>query len=285
MNTAQVSIELVLAGLLAMCAFILPFFPGADLNSDLVQSEALIGILGMAYLLGVIFDKLADTILHPMEHILRLQQADEYLNDHPEFKGKDPFPQNRLEFNLRKSKDGRLDWMNTLKSRIRTTRELAVLGLPAAMGIAIYQSPALLWIYIPVLLNLFFFITAVYLESISSDAGRKTQLWQIKRIKTHDLSRKVSKRKVELLLAERQARKIFIPYYLLLLISAGTIGLVAVFSPKTSQILVIGVGGLILSMLALWTCQTITRTYLRFIAREMPGYLKEKMSNSEASQK
>ena len=276
MNTAQVSIELVLAGILALCAFVLPFFRGADLNADLLQSEALIGILGLAYLLGVIFDKLADTILHPMEHILRLRQADEYLDDHSDFEGKDAYPQNKLEFNLRKSKDGRLDWMNSLKSRIRTSRELAVLGPPAVMGIVLHQSTAPAWIHIPVALNLLSFILAVFLESITSDEDEKTQRWRIKRKKTHNLSRDELKRKEELKDAVGQARKVSIPYYLLVAVSAYTIWVTAVRNPENTQIPIIGVGGMILSMFALWTCLTITRTYIRFVAREMPAELKEK---------
>jgi hypothetical protein len=259
-----------------LCAFVLPFFPGADLNSDLLQNEALIGVLGLAYLLGVIFDKLADTILHPMEHILRLRQADEYLNDHPKFEGNDPYPQNKLEFNLRKSKDGRLDWMNSLKSRIRTSRELAVLGLPAAMGIVIHQSAASRWIYVPVALNLLSFILAVFLESITSDEDEKKSRWRIKHKKTHNLSRNKAERKDELKSALGQARKVSIPYYLLVVVSVCTIGVTALRNPENTQIPILGAGGLILSLLALWTCLTITVTYIRFVAREMPGYLKEK---------
>lgn len=71
MKTAQVSAELVLAGLLGFYAFVLPFFPGAELNSDLLQNEALVGVLGLAYLLGVIFDKLAEPLLNPGEHYFR----------------------------------------------------------------------------------------------------------------------------------------------------------------------------------------------------------------------
>jgi len=276
MNTAQVSIELVLAGILALCAFVLPFFPDADLNSDLLTSEALVGVLGLAYLLGVIFDKLADAMLQPTEHLLRLKQADEYLCDHPHFKGNDAYPQNKLEFNLRKSKDGRLDWMNSLKSRIRTSRELAVLGLPAAMGIVIHQSAAPQWISIPIALNLLLFIITVWIESNTVDKGSKPSRWQLERTRTHDLSKKEEDRKEELKSAGVQARKTSIPYYLLIAVSTVTIGIIAGLNPENRQIPIIGAGGLILSMLALWTCLTITRTYIRFVAREMPGYLKEK---------
>jgi len=276
MNTAQVSIELVLAGILAISAFVLPFFSGADLNIDLLQNEALIGILGLAYLLGVIFDKLADTILRPMEHILRLKQADKYLEDHPKFTGKDPFPQNNLEFNLRKSKDGRLDWMNSLKSRIRTTRELAVLGLPATMGIVIHQQATQSWMYLPVALNLVFFVVTAWLESNTSDEDSMGKDKHNKEIKTSDLSIDKHARKIQLQHAERRARIASVPYYLLIANSTITIGVIAALTPNNSSILMISGGGLILSMLALWADLRITRTYLKFVAREMSDYLKGK---------
>ena len=89
MNTAQVSIELILAGILALCAFVLPFWKGESISPQLLQSEALIGFLGLAYLLGVVFDKLADTMLTPAEHYLRIKQGAKFLDDHKSFKGKD----------------------------------------------------------------------------------------------------------------------------------------------------------------------------------------------------
>ena len=276
MNTAQVSIELVLAGILALSAFALPFFPDADLNSDLLKNEALIGILGLAYLLGVIFDKLADTILHPMEHTMRLRQAAKYLDEHPDFAGKDSYPQNKLEFNMRKSKDGRLDWMNSLKSRIRASRELAVMGLPATMGIVLHQIVAPPWFYIPVTLNLLAFIVSAWLESNSSDEGTGSARWRIKRIKTHDLKKDEVERNKQLIEALGQARRLSIPYYLLIAVPVCTIGLLVALNPDNTQILIIGLAGTILSLFALWTCLQITRTYIRFVAREMSGYLKEK---------
>ncbi|MFN8460900.1 MAG: hypothetical protein U0X93_03895 [Anaerolineales bacterium] len=38
-------------------------FEGTSIDPQFLQNEALIGFLGLAYLLGVVFDKLADTML------------------------------------------------------------------------------------------------------------------------------------------------------------------------------------------------------------------------------
>jgi len=280
MSTAQVSIELVLAGILALCAFVLPFLPGSNVSIDLLQSEALIGILGVAYLLGVIFDKLADTILNPMESFLRLKQANKLLDKKTNFKGGDAFPQNKLEFVLRKAKDGRLEWMDSLKSRIRTSRELAVLGLPATMGIIIHENVSKgcgvdlsacnsQWIYTFVVLNLLIFIATAWLESKTSDEDSTSREKQSTRLKTDDLDPNPKKRAEQLQQARTQTLNSSIPYYLLIANSAIAIGITALLKPQTPYIIMIGAGGAMISLLALWTFLRITRTYMKFIARAM----------------
>jgi hypothetical protein len=277
MNTAQVSIELVLAGILALCAFVLPFWKGTELSPSLLQTDALIGILGLAYLLGVVFDKLADTILSPMENYLRLLQADKILKGRNKTRSKDAFPQNKLEYQLRSTKDGRLDWMNSLKSRIRTSRELAVLGLPASMGIAIYTGYtrgcaqagssfcASQWIYLFVLVNLILFVAAAWMESRTPDeeatSGRGT------RIKTVDLDADPKIRAGQLKLAERQMQADSRIYYLMTLNCVIAIAFIAFINPGNLWIALFGVGGLLFSLLSLWACLRITRTYMKFVAR------------------
>lgn len=275
MNTAQVSIELILAGILALCAFVLPFWKGTSIDPQLLQNEALIGFLGLAYLLGVVFDKLADTMLTPAEHFLRIKQGAKYLDDHKTFKGKDPFPQNDLEFSLKKAKDGRLEWMNSLKSRIRTSRELAVLGLPAVMGLTIYQTTrASWWIFLPVALNLLLFIAMIWLESRTSDEDSSEKAKQAK-LKTNQLSPDREIRELQVRQMRRQTHIASIPYYLLLANSVITTGVIAVFNLDNQIIVLLAVGGTIISLLALWSCLRITRTYLKFVAREMSSMLKK----------
>ncbi|MCC7118791.1 MAG: hypothetical protein IT310_09720 [Anaerolineales bacterium] len=285
MNTAQVSIELILAGILALSAFVLPFWKGQGIDPAFLQNEALIGFLGLAYLLGVVFDKLADTMLTPAEHLLRIKQGAKYLDEHPNFKGSDPFPQNDLEFSLKKAKDGRLDWMNSLKSRIRTSRELAILGLPAVMGLTTYMGvtkncvanqPACAtgWVYLPVVLNMIFFIAAIYLDSKTSDED-STDKSVSPKLKTHQLSHDRKTRERQLQQTKRQVHSASIPYYLLLANSILTTGTIAAFNFDNSTIVLVAVGGAMISLLALWSCLRITRTYLKFVAREMASLPKK----------
>ncbi|MFN8460899.1 MAG: hypothetical protein U0X93_03890 [Anaerolineales bacterium] len=168
-----------------------------------------------------------------------------------------------------KAKDGRLDWMNSLKSRIRTSRELAVLGLPAVMGLTIYQtSRASWWIFLTVALNLLLFIVTIALEASTSDEDSSEKAKQAK-LKTSQLSPDREIRELQVRQMRRQTHIASIPYYLLLANSVITTGVIAVFNLNNQFIVLLAVGGTIISLLALWSCLVITRTYLKFVAREM----------------
>lgn len=284
MNIAQVSIELVLAGILALCAFVLPVWNGSNVNAGILQSEALIGILGIAYLLGVIFDKLSDAILGPRETWMRLEQADKYLKKNRNYKGKDGFPQKELEFLLKREKDGRLEWMDSLKSRIRTSRELAVLGLPAIAGILIHNKVTSKcsatcpeqWVYIFVAINLILFISPIWTEAKASEDNTDNKKKENKAIKTHHLSRNPDERAVQMEQAKQQTRAAFIPYILLVTNSILAIIVIWLYHPKDMEIVLIGAGGTIITLLALWTTLRISQTYMKFIVLAMPEYLAEK---------
>jgi hypothetical protein len=281
MNTAQVSIELVLAGILALCAFVLPFWRGADISQDFLQTDALIVLLGSAYLFGVVFDKLGDFLLSPFEHYLRLQEAHRRLTKGSQ--AKDPFPQDRLEFKLRAANDGRLDWMNALKSRIRTSRELAVLGLPASLGFVIYEGfgkdcalngdlfCSTPWIYAFVGLNIAIFLIAIWREWAADEEpaglqGRETPRKR-DRIRTQELSHNSKQRSNQMQRSREQLRADSLLYYLMVINSAIAIAVAAAFKPEYSWILLFGAGAVIFSLLSFWTWHRITRTYIRFVSR------------------
>ncbi|MEN6426367.1 MAG: hypothetical protein ABFE13_13470 [Phycisphaerales bacterium] len=188
MKTVEVAIEYVLTGLLALCAFGLPFTPwyGLDGKTLGARSDTLLGILGLAYLIGVIFDKIADTLLSPFDQWLRLRVACRR-QDKTLCYSEDGFPQDILEFALRDKGGDCLEWMDSLRSRIRTARGLAVLGLPAVLGIAVYRdwdplSPSL-WRPFPHLVIAFnaLFILVALLLSTSCRINRPDRVKKQKR--------------------------------------------------------------------------------------------------------
>lgn len=268
MNTAQVSVELILAGILAICSFVLPFAAGNDFDQALTADNMIfIAALGAAYLFGVVFDKLADVLLNPFEKYKRLQRADEYLKKYPKYKN-DPFPQNELEYRLRKEKDGRLDWMDSLKSRIRTSRELAVFGLPATAGIVIYlrtltdckaiiceQNNQHWFVGVNIILMVIAVLTARRNQGIPN---------------TDDLAQDSTQRASQMTLAQKKMLIQPWTYYLILL---NSITAITLNTQSNTSIAIFGFGGAFITLLGFWSWNTITQTYLKFIAREMPYYL------------
>ncbi len=273
MKTAKVAIEHVLAGLLALCAFVLPLLSGLGDDQKLPQSEALVGVLGIAYLFGIVFDKLADTVLSPIDKWLRLNMADDHLeNSRTCFNG-DPFPQDALEFSLRGDQDGRLEWMDSLRSRIRTSRGLAVLGLPAAVGIAIHQSfekdhlVSLNWFgwpYSPVLINLLLIVGSIWL---SSRRGFELP-------KTSDLCEDECKRNKQMIEARKKMLVGIFLYVVLLIACAVTVSTIAVTAHSKSA--VIGIFGTVATLAGLWTWRSITKTYMKFVQQKLPELLGER---------
>jgi hypothetical protein len=297
MKTAEVAIEHVLTGLLALCAFLLPLLSGLKVDEKLLQGEALFGVLGLAYLFGVVFDRLADTILSPIEEWLRLRLACEFRGKKKSGDEHDPFPQDRLEYCLR-GEDGRIEWMDSLRSRIRTSRGLAVLGLPAAMGIAIYLSvpkPDVRWNWWPhglVALNLFFIFLSVAISSVRPKQLSDSTLKVLKVIKADQLLERLGSIRTDELSANDNVRKkqmdrtkkrmlILSSFYFLLLLNC--IITIARIAPLPKQFLarvVILLSATLATALPLWVWYRITETHMRFIYRKLLEVRAEKISAS-----
>jgi len=314
MKTAEVAIEHVLTGLLALCAFLLPLLSGLEVSEQLLQSEALIGVLGLAYLFGVVFDRLADTILSPIEQWLRLRLANRFLEkEKPLVYGDDPFPQDVLEFSLRGEQNGRVDWMDSLRSRIRTSRGLAVLGFPAAMGIAIFLAAEPVsqvrwywWPHLAVAVNLVLMSTATAVSSIRFSTSHNAVESGVAETRRHTASRlrlivakycKKLKTKADRLrkklksvrtnellekgtdradLIKRSTKRMLICtfFYLLMLINAAvTIATIVTWPKQLLARLVIWLSIVLATALPLLVWYRITETHMNFIYRKLPELL------------
>jgi len=91
-------------------------------------------VLGVAYVLGTVADKAADTILGGPEQLMRLRVASQSKSVDDK-SVHDPFPQDRIEANLIwKGGESSIERANYLRTRIRMTRTLAVFALPAGLS-------------------------------------------------------------------------------------------------------------------------------------------------------
>ena len=63
MRTTEIFVEQVIVGLLVLAAGALPLVNWKDINLSATNLAASVGILLIAYLLGIVFDRFADTLL------------------------------------------------------------------------------------------------------------------------------------------------------------------------------------------------------------------------------
>lgn len=127
MNTAEVTVEQILAGIVGLVLCGLPFIQPHAI-AELKETAAAIGFLGTAYMVGAVFDKLFDTILGGAEQWTRLAVASDCLKRGTRSGQDDPFNQARLEVALREG-SGAAAWMSFLRTRVRLARTLGV-GAP-----------------------------------------------------------------------------------------------------------------------------------------------------------
>ena len=107
MKTTEVFVEQVLIGFMVLAIGWLPFYRFADLKLGLESAAQAAVAVGVAYLLGIVFDRFADTLLGRVErHIL-------------DWRG-------RLRVGVLAKGEQLADWMEYLRSRIRLARSLAV---------------------------------------------------------------------------------------------------------------------------------------------------------------
>jgi hypothetical protein len=125
METTEVFVDQVLIGFLVIAIFVLPFPAYYARLLDLSAVDA-VGLTWAAYLIGILFDRFANTLLDGIEHRHRLAFAWE---KKPPEKGVDPFAEDRILIALGID-DVSADWIRYLRSRIRLSRSLAAF-LPA----------------------------------------------------------------------------------------------------------------------------------------------------------
>jgi hypothetical protein len=133
MKTAELLVEPLLIGYSVLVLAALMTSPELEKWLLSVSLDKVATAAAFAYFVGVIFDRVADTILGPLNHHHRLRFAlDEVIDDRAP--AKDPFPEDAYHVRVMQSE---WSWAHTsyLRSRIRLLRALVV--LTPALGIAV----------------------------------------------------------------------------------------------------------------------------------------------------
>src|SRR5688572_20609057 len=143
MKSTELFVEQTLTGFLVLSAAAVPFVPVESLQK--VSDEAKGGIdigsaagaIGAVYLLGVIFDRFADTLLERFNRWNRLLFAIELRAKNEGLSPHDPFPEDRLQIEVIHQGGEAWEWMDYLRARIRTARAMAAFVPALTLSLAV----------------------------------------------------------------------------------------------------------------------------------------------------
>lgn len=123
MKTTEVFVEQVLIGLLVILNLGLILCPDIAAKAEHPDITSSVAVIATAYLVGIVFDRFADTLLEDIERYSRLKLA---------LKGKkllldnDPFPEDQYRMKVFQNREAS-SYTNYLRSRIRLSRAMAIL--------------------------------------------------------------------------------------------------------------------------------------------------------------
>jgi hypothetical protein len=147
MKSTELFVEPTLTGFLVLTAAAAPFISWENLQklpddaTGGIDISSAAGAIGAAYLLGVVFDRFADTLLERFNRWNRLLFAIELKEKNEGLSPEDPFPEDQIQIEVIHQGDEAWEWMDYLRSRIRVARAMAAfvpalaLSMELAMGL------------------------------------------------------------------------------------------------------------------------------------------------------
>ncbi len=265
MKTTEVFVEQVLIGFLVLLIGALPFVGAIPSEFDglLKIIGSAIGVVGMAYLLGIPFDRFADTVLSSLERRNRLA----FSAEHRVPKSGDPFPASLLRIAVQQANDGTVAWLEYLRSRIRLARAVAVFapGLTLSAILATWPESEQSW-----------YVSSAPRWAVIATLGSSCViyamafLWAIHEKKTLPGTKKHLKMVIKQKANPEKQQAIPgltwkhdpVPWLLLPFVAIGVT--LAVVSQSGLCVLV-GVVGLLITVLTGWSWWRITKTYMTFL--------------------
>lgn len=131
MGTTELQAEQVIVGGVVLAAVLLPWTPeivaALNANAGASQLVAGAGAILVAYVLGVVFDRLADTLTEWLERCQRLLFVEKALEQLKVSEAAwDPFPESALRMRVLATGGDLSAWVDYHRSRTRIARALAV---------------------------------------------------------------------------------------------------------------------------------------------------------------
>lgn len=259
MKTTEVFVEQVLIGFLVLLIGALPFV-GATLPESVGALKVIgsaIGTVGVAYLLGIPFDRFADSVLSSLETRTRLA----FSVEHPVPGSEDPFPEDLLKIAVQQANDGTVAWMEYLRSRIRLARAVAVFapGLTLSAILATWPESGQNW-----------FVSSAPPWAVTATLGSSCVIYATAFLCALRAEEALPKTNELLeMITARQEIPVFtwkkdpVPW---LLIPFVAIGVVLGMASQSGLCALVGVVGLLITLLTGWSWWRITKTYMTFLA-------------------
>jgi hypothetical protein len=183
--------QILIGGALLFIVFLLFFdFPPLKIPEKWTINESLVSVilgafcLGAAYFLGMLYDRVADTLLEDQEKRSRLRYAlERYENKKVSFSAKDLFPENILRIQIFNARSGISEHTSYLRSRIRLLRALTTLIPALTVSYVIYglMEGQKGWPYLRIVGTggLFLIYSLVFLYKILSGVSEKKKEYKI----------------------------------------------------------------------------------------------------------
>ncbi len=128
MKTTEIFVEQVLIGLLVLATGFLPYIDANKIKKLIEYSSIVEGalIIATAYLLGIVFDRFADTLLSRLDQYHRLNFTIDLIKNGKQHPGSDPYPEDLLKIKILKGGKEPNEYAHYLRIRMRLSRALAV---------------------------------------------------------------------------------------------------------------------------------------------------------------
>ena len=267
MKTTEIFVEQVLIGLLVLATGLLPYIKWDQINTGWSAISIGGGIVAVAYLLGIVLDRFADTILSRPEQYYRLQFAIDLKEGKKEnlkqlnLKLNDPFPEDNIVVKILKNSGSASDRMEYLRSRIRLSRAIAVfvpaLTLSGLLTLGREQVNISCYLEPPVIMGvtaLIYVLSFFFVWKISKlDSWKLPKTWNVNKRK---LGKKFSWKWEPTIIAAGLlfSMTVFVAIYFICKEYSTT--------SKTCAVLLTGLGTTALSARAWWR---INQTYMKFL--------------------
>ena len=263
MKTTELFVEQTLTGFLVLAAGAAPFLswekleklPGEAKGGFDISSAA--GAIGIAYLLGVIFDRFADTLLERINRWNRLLFAIELKEENKALSPDDAFPEDRLQIEVTLKGDEAWEWMDYIRSRIRIARAMTAfvpavtLSMELAMGFR--DRPGMIRAVLTIVVAAY---VAAFLVSRMLERSRR------RLPKTYDLHTDDDCQKARAQMRATREPAVWLGVFLLAL----GLGLITVGNgPGRAGMAAVVATGAVLTAISAWAWWRTTETFMQFL--------------------